>query len=338
MPIALFATRTRPNSPSCTGPTITMTTKSPPRIALNLVATFASRIWPIVRVGCLPWSFTWPAATRSATSAADKPVADRPVAAGPWVICLSSCTACPHGMRGRPRSGQCQEEPLELFSAHRGLAVQALEHIARHYLEARPVKRPRDGGELGHHVAAVPALLDHRDHACQLALRPPEPVEHGGAGVALRIAHVLSFPAPLPAFSSLAATPALTSSMSTSRAWPIRSSRAASGSAPGCAYRITLSLITISVGIDVMPKACARSCCASVSTLPNTRSSCCSEARSKIGPNIRHGPHQDAQKSTSASGAPPTTSSKFCAVSSTVATADLRPRGIAPCERYPPGY
>src|SRR5215472_928893 len=100
---------------------------------------------------------------------------------------------------------------------------------------------------------------------------------------------------------------------------------------------MTLSLITMRVGIDVMPNACARSGCASVSTLAKTRSPCFSEARSKIGPNIRHGPHHDAQKSTRARSAPPTTSSKFSAESSTVATNDLRPCGDRTL-RYPPGH
>src|SRR5690606_20112919 len=42
------------------------------------------------------------------------------------------------------------------------------------------------------------------------------------------------------------------------------------------------------VGIDLMPKAIARSCCTSVSTLPKTMSGWASDAASKIGPNMRH--------------------------------------------------
>src|SRR5215470_10468900 len=82
---------------------------------------------------------------------------------------------------------------------------------------------------------------------------------------------------------------------------------------------MTLSRMIMRVGIDVIPKEAASSCCASVSTLLNTASGCCSETRSKIGANIRHGPHQDAQKSTRARSAPAITVSKFSAVSSTVA-------------------
>jgi len=54
----------------------------------------------------------------------------------------------------------------------------------------------------------------------------------------------------------------------------------------------------MSVGIDVICSSAASSCSASVSTLPNTMPSCFSDADSKIGPNMRHGGHQVAQKST----------------------------------------
>src|SRR6266702_6725816 len=82
---------------------------------------------------------------------------------------------------------------------------------------------------------------------------------------------------------------------------------------------MTLSRMIIRVGIDVIPNDAASDCSASVSTLPNTASGCSAETRSKIGPNIRQGPHHDAQKSTRARSAPPITVSKFSAVSSTVA-------------------
>src|SRR5580700_12170412 len=79
----------------------------------------------------------------------------------------------------------------------------------------------------------------------------------------------------------------------------------------------------IRVGMDEMPKACARSVWASVSTLANTASGYRSEARSKIGPNILHGPHQAAQKSTRTMSALPTTDSNVSPVSSTVAMESL---------------
>src|ERR1035437_3191863 len=73
------------------------------------------------------------------------------------------------------------------------------------------------------------------------------------------------------------------------------------------------------VGIDWMPNEPANSNCASVSTLPNTMPGCCSDAASKMGPNMRQGPHHEAQKSTSIVAFDPATSSKFSFVSSTVA-------------------
>src|SRR5215469_17312170 len=107
--------------------------------------------------------------------------------------------------------------------------------------------------------------------------------------------------------------------MSTCRAWLISSSSACSGNAPGCAYSTTLSRMIMSVGIDEIPNDAAKSRCASVSTLPNTASGLRSDARSNTGPNILHGPHHDAQKSTSTSPPSSTTDSKFALVSSTVA-------------------
>ena len=107
--------------------------------------------------------------------------------------------------------------------------------------------------------------------------------------------------------------------MSSSPALVISCSSAASGSAPGWAYSTMLSRMIISVGMDAMLKVAATSGCASVSTLPNTASGCRSEAFSKTGPNIRHGPHHAAQKSTRTRPPPVTVELKFSAVSSTVA-------------------
>ena len=116
---------------------------------------------------------------------------------------------------------------------------------------------------------------------------------------------------------------ARTSSMSSSLALAISCSSAASGSAPGCAYSTMPSRTIISVGMDEMLNAAATSGCASVSTLPNTASGCRSDAFSKTGPNIRHGPHQAAQKSTRTRPSPLTVELKFSAVSSTVAIVRL---------------
>ena len=111
--------------------------------------------------------------------------------------------------------------------------------------------------------------------------------------------------------------------MSSSAALVISSSSAASGSAPGWAYSTMLSRMTISVGMDAMLKAAASSGSASVSTLPNTASECRSAAFSKIGPNIRHGPHHAAQKSTRTRPPSVTVEWKLSAVSSTVAISCL---------------
>src|SRR6266702_1014501 len=92
----------------------------------------------------------------------------------------------------------------------------------------------------------------------------------------------------------------------------------------------------IRVGIELMPNEPASACCASVSTLPNTASGYCSDIRSKTGPNMRHGPHHAAQKSTRARPVPPIVDSKFSAVSSTVAMDP--PKVFQAPLRYPPGY
>src|SRR6516162_9064560 len=86
------------------------------------------------------------------------------------------------------------------------------------------------------------------------------------------------------------------------------------------------SRITIRVGIEEIPSAPASSGWASVSTLPNTASAWVPDARSNTGPNMRHGPHHAAQKSTSTSPSPLVTASKFADVSSTVAMESSSPR------------
>ena len=74
MPISALATRTTPNVASWISPTTRMTTSIVPRIALNRVNTLARTISPSVRLVRSPVSLTWPCATRSATSAAVRPV------------------------------------------------------------------------------------------------------------------------------------------------------------------------------------------------------------------------------------------------------------------------
>src|SRR5689334_16905068 len=107
--------------------------------------------------------------------------------------------------------------------------------------------------------------------------------------------------------------------MSRARTWLIKSSSAGSGSAPAWLNTMTPSRRTISVGIDMMPNAPASSCWSSVSILPNTMSVWVSDAFSKMGANMRHGPHHDAQKSTSTMSLLVTVSSKVSLVRVTVA-------------------
>src|SRR5687768_10801121 len=70
--------------------------------------------------------------------------------------------------------------------------------------------------------------------------------------------------------------------------------------------------------MEVMSAAAARPCSASVSTLACTMSGWASDDASKIGANWRHGPHHDAQKSTSTISLLVTVFSKAASVSSTV--------------------
>ena len=70
------------------------------------------------------------------------------------------------------------------------------------------------------------------------------------------------------------------------------------GNAPGWEKTRMPSRKAIRVGMERIPAAAARFRSASVSTLPNTMSGWVVAAFSKMGANIRHGPHQEAQKST----------------------------------------
>jgi hypothetical protein len=81
---------------------------------------------------------------------------------------------------------------------------------------------------------------------------------------------------------------------------------------------MTLSRMTINVGIDMIPKLAASSGWPSVSTLAKTISPWRWAARSNTGANHWHGPHQAAQKSTSTRPLL-VTWSKLSLVSSTVA-------------------
>ena len=80
------------------------------------------------------------------------------------------------------------------------------------------------------------------------------------------------------------------------------------------------------VGIEVIDAAAASCCSASVSTFANTMSVWVSDAFSKTGPNMRHGPHHSAQKSTSTMSEPVIVSSKVAAVSDSLPWGSPGPR------------
>jgi hypothetical protein len=93
-------------------------------------------------------------------------------------------------------SGQSQEQLFQLsFGQWRPTAYaatgDALSKTRRDDLEPGSVKCARHRRELGHYVLAVPALLDHRDHASELALRAPQPIEHRSDAV-LVTSHISS--------------------------------------------------------------------------------------------------------------------------------------------------
>src|SRR5689334_14992694 len=107
--------------------------------------------------------------------------------------------------------------------------------------------------------------------------------------------------------------------MSSARSWLMTSSSAAPGSAPGWLYTRAPSLNAMSVGTELMPAVAANDEFSSMSTLANTMSGCLSDAASKMGPKLRHGPHHVAQKSTSTMVPCVTTCSNVSAVSVCVA-------------------
>src|SRR6056297_425939 len=76
--------------------------------------------------------------------------------------------------------GEREEQLLELLSAHgRPLAVlPALLQPGGYHLESRPVERLGDRRELGHDVPAAAVVLDHVNHAIELAPGALEPHQH----------------------------------------------------------------------------------------------------------------------------------------------------------------
>src|SRR6516165_10680092 len=85
-------------------------------------------------------------------------------------------------------SGQGEEEPLELGAVGVGGTIsveRALLQAGRDDLEAGPVECPGRRRELRHHIGAVAPLLDHLDHAADLALSPLQPPDHAGHRLAV---------------------------------------------------------------------------------------------------------------------------------------------------------
>src|SRR5580700_780842 len=105
----------------------------------------------------------------------------------PWVhLALARRTRgfIPFGCRTSRASGQRQEQLLQASAlgggilAARLLVEHALAEPAGDDLEAGPVQGPARRGQLGQHVRAVLALLDHPDNAADLALRATQPPDH----------------------------------------------------------------------------------------------------------------------------------------------------------------
>src|SRR6476469_1606077 len=94
--------------------------------------------------------------------------------------------------RCRVGSGKGQDELLQRLGVHRVGSVrvgQALLETAGDDGEAGPVEGAVDGGELGHDVLAVAALLDHPQHAAELALGAAQTVEDRGHLVRVELDH-----------------------------------------------------------------------------------------------------------------------------------------------------
>src|SRR5947208_12514933 len=98
------------------------------------------------------------------------------------------------------------------------------------------------------------------------------------------------------------------------------SSSAAGGRAPVWLNTSLPFLNAISVGMERMSAAAASCSWASVSTFAYTTSGCSSEEAAKVGANALHGPHHDAQKSTSTMSLSVMVSLNSSAVRSFVAT------------------
>src|SRR4029077_10502222 len=98
---------------------------------------------------------------------------------------------------------------------------------------------------------------------------------------------------------------------------------AAGGRAPAWLNTSLPFLNAINVGIERMSAAAASCCSASVSTFAKTTSGWTSDDAANVGANALHGPHHDAQKSTSTMSLSVMVSLNCSAVMSFVATVFL---------------
>src|SRR4051812_44336600 len=117
--------------------------------------------------------------------------------------------------------------------------------------------------------------------------------------------------------------------MSNSLTFCTSSSSAAGGRAPAWLNTSLPFLKAISVGMERISAAAASCCSASVSTFAYTTSGCCSDEAANVGANALHGPHHDAQKSTSTISLSVMVSLNCTAVMSLVATSLLTLRSTS---------
>src|SRR5690349_3609733 len=97
--------------------------------------------------------------------------------------------SCAEAIRPQAQmSGEGEEEPLELSAVGLGSAVaveRALLEASCDDLETGPVEGTGRRRQLRDHVRAVAPLLDHLDHAANLALGPLQPSDHAGHRLAV---------------------------------------------------------------------------------------------------------------------------------------------------------
>ena len=118
-PNVVFTTTTRAKTPSLRGPTIRITTKSVPRMALNRVATLALRIWATLRPLVTATWLDRPSAIRAATWSALRPTSGEtasspPASSSAFRDDISGCRSSDSGPHGVERHrGQRHRDTVE---------------------------------------------------------------------------------------------------------------------------------------------------------------------------------------------------------------------------------